>query len=129
MSLLPRKGLLAIAAVIDVALNARGQPVAAKALANSRRPVIYAGGGVVSANASSRISARVRRESLPASPNVRPKVSWAGRLLEARLFSPGRSATGKHASSSLSDLFQRHGVHAIPQASGLRAIVEHMAEV
>jgi Rrf2 family iron-sulfur cluster assembly transcriptional regulator len=37
MSLLPRKGLLAIAAVIDVALHARGQPVAAKALANRHR--------------------------------------------------------------------------------------------
>src|SRR6266550_3036447 len=31
--LLPRKGILAIAAVIDIALNARGRPVAAKALA------------------------------------------------------------------------------------------------
>jgi Rrf2 family protein len=37
MSLLPRKGLLAIAAVIDVALNAHGQPVAAKALAGRHR--------------------------------------------------------------------------------------------
>jgi Rrf2 family iron-sulfur cluster assembly transcriptional regulator len=37
MSLLPRKGLLAIAAVIDVALHARGQPVAAKALASRHR--------------------------------------------------------------------------------------------
>jgi Rrf2 family iron-sulfur cluster assembly transcriptional regulator len=37
MSLLPRKGLLAIAAVIDVALNARCQPVAAKALASRHR--------------------------------------------------------------------------------------------
>jgi Rrf2 family iron-sulfur cluster assembly transcriptional regulator len=37
MSLLPRKGLLAIAAVIDVALHARGQPVAAKALATRHR--------------------------------------------------------------------------------------------
>ena len=37
MSLLPRKGLLAIAAVIDVALHARGQPVAAKALAHRHR--------------------------------------------------------------------------------------------
>jgi Rrf2 family iron-sulfur cluster assembly transcriptional regulator len=37
MTLLPRKGLLAIAAVIDVALNARGQPVAAKALAGRHR--------------------------------------------------------------------------------------------
>jgi Rrf2 family iron-sulfur cluster assembly transcriptional regulator len=37
MSLLPPKGLLAIAAVIDVALNARGQPLAAKALASRHR--------------------------------------------------------------------------------------------
>ncbi|HEY6255669.1 MAG TPA: Rrf2 family transcriptional regulator [Xanthobacteraceae bacterium] len=37
MPLLPRKGLLAIAAVIDIALHARGQPVAAKALANRQR--------------------------------------------------------------------------------------------
>ncbi len=34
MLLLPRKGILAIAAVIDIALNARSRPVAAKALAN-----------------------------------------------------------------------------------------------
>src|ERR671922_1670804 len=33
MLLLPRKGALAIAAVIDIALHARGRPVAAKALA------------------------------------------------------------------------------------------------
>ena len=33
MSLLPRKGLLAIAAVVDVALNSRDRPVSAKALA------------------------------------------------------------------------------------------------
>ncbi|HXW24406.1 MAG TPA: Rrf2 family transcriptional regulator [Xanthobacteraceae bacterium] len=33
MSLLPRKGLLAIAAVVDVALNARERPVSAKTLA------------------------------------------------------------------------------------------------
>jgi Rrf2 family transcriptional regulator, iron-sulfur cluster assembly transcription factor len=33
MLLLPRKGVLAIAAVIDIAVNARGQPVAAKTLA------------------------------------------------------------------------------------------------
>lgn len=37
MPLLPHKGLLAIAAVIDVALNARNQPVAAKALAHRHR--------------------------------------------------------------------------------------------
>jgi Rrf2 family iron-sulfur cluster assembly transcriptional regulator len=34
MLLLPRKGLLAIAAVLDIAMNARGRPVAAKSLAN-----------------------------------------------------------------------------------------------
>ena len=33
MSLLPRKGLLAIAAVVDVALNARTRPVSARKLA------------------------------------------------------------------------------------------------
>ncbi len=37
MLLLPRKGILAIAAVIDIALNARGRPVAAKALATRHR--------------------------------------------------------------------------------------------
>jgi Rrf2 family protein len=34
MPLLPRKGILAIAAVIDIALHARGRPVSAKALAD-----------------------------------------------------------------------------------------------
>jgi Rrf2 family transcriptional regulator, iron-sulfur cluster assembly transcription factor len=33
MQLLPPKAVLAVAAVIDIALNARGRPVAAKALA------------------------------------------------------------------------------------------------
>src|SRR3954452_7270 len=33
MSLLPRKGLLAVAAVVDVALNARDRPVSARQLA------------------------------------------------------------------------------------------------
>ena len=37
MQLLPRKGILAIAAVIDIALNARGRPVAAKSLATRHR--------------------------------------------------------------------------------------------
>jgi Rrf2 family transcriptional regulator, iron-sulfur cluster assembly transcription factor len=37
MPLLPRKGILAIAAVIDIALNARSRPVAAKALATRQR--------------------------------------------------------------------------------------------
>jgi Rrf2 family iron-sulfur cluster assembly transcriptional regulator len=34
MPLLPRKSILAIAAVLDIAINARGRPVAAKALAS-----------------------------------------------------------------------------------------------
>jgi Rrf2 family protein len=34
MMLLPRKGTLAIAAVLDIALHSHGKPVAAKALAN-----------------------------------------------------------------------------------------------
>jgi Rrf2 family iron-sulfur cluster assembly transcriptional regulator len=37
MPLLPRKGILAIAAVLDIALNARGRPVAAKSLADRHR--------------------------------------------------------------------------------------------
>ena len=37
MPLLPRKGMLAIAAVIDIAIHARGRPVAAKALAARHR--------------------------------------------------------------------------------------------
>lgn len=37
MPLLPRKGILAIAAVIDIALHAHGRPVAAKALASRHR--------------------------------------------------------------------------------------------
>src|SRR5580704_11131251 len=37
MPLLPRKGILAIAAVIDIAVHARGRPVAAKALASRHR--------------------------------------------------------------------------------------------
>ena len=37
MQLLPRKGVLAITAVIDIALNARGRPVAAKSLAHRHR--------------------------------------------------------------------------------------------
>src|SRR4029078_13592358 len=37
MPLWPRKGVLAITAVIDIALNARGRPVAAKALATRHR--------------------------------------------------------------------------------------------
>jgi Rrf2 family iron-sulfur cluster assembly transcriptional regulator len=37
MLLLPRKGVLAIAAVLDIAMNSRGKPVAAKSLANRHR--------------------------------------------------------------------------------------------
>jgi Rrf2 family protein len=37
MQLLPRKGVLAIAAVLDIAMNSRGRPVAAKSLAGRHR--------------------------------------------------------------------------------------------
>ncbi len=37
MLLLPRKGVLAIAAVLDIAMNSRGRPVAAKSLACRHR--------------------------------------------------------------------------------------------
>src|SRR5437899_846301 len=37
MPLLPRKGVLAVTAVIDIAVNARGRPVAAKSLATRHR--------------------------------------------------------------------------------------------
>jgi Rrf2 family protein len=37
MLLLPRKGILAIAAVLDIAMNSRGKPVAAKSLAHRHR--------------------------------------------------------------------------------------------
>src|SRR5260370_16461458 len=37
MAVRPRKGALAIAAVIDIAMNARGRPVAAKVLASRHR--------------------------------------------------------------------------------------------
>ena len=37
MQLLPRKGILAISAVIDIALHERGRPVTAKALAIRHR--------------------------------------------------------------------------------------------
>ena len=37
MLLLPRKGVLAIAAVLDIAMNSRGKPVAAKSLACRHR--------------------------------------------------------------------------------------------
>lgn len=37
MLLLPRKGILAIAAVLDIALHAQGRPVAAKTLASRHR--------------------------------------------------------------------------------------------
>jgi Rrf2 family transcriptional regulator, iron-sulfur cluster assembly transcription factor len=37
MLLLPRKGVLAISAVLDIAMNSRGRPVAAKSLASRHR--------------------------------------------------------------------------------------------
>ena len=39
--------------------------LAAKALANARRPVLYAGGGVINANASEELVALARVDGLP----------------------------------------------------------------
>jgi acetolactate synthase-1/2/3 large subunit len=45
--------------------NAKQIRLAAKALANSRRPVIYAGGGVVNANAAAELTELVRSDRFP----------------------------------------------------------------
>jgi acetolactate synthase I/II/III large subunit len=45
--------------------NAKQIRLAAKALANSRRPVIYAGGGVVNANAAAELTELVRSDHFP----------------------------------------------------------------
>jgi acetolactate synthase-1/2/3 large subunit len=45
--------------------NAKQIRLAAKALANSRRPVIYAGGGVINANAATELAELVRSDRFP----------------------------------------------------------------
>jgi acetolactate synthase I/II/III large subunit len=45
--------------------NAKQIRLAAKALANSRRPVIYAGGGVINANAATELTELVRSDRFP----------------------------------------------------------------
>jgi acetolactate synthase-1/2/3 large subunit len=45
--------------------NAKQIRLAAKALANSRRPVIYAGGGVINANAAAELTELVRADRFP----------------------------------------------------------------
>jgi acetolactate synthase-1/2/3 large subunit len=45
--------------------NAKQIRLAAKALANSRRPVIYAGGGVINANAAAELTELVRSDRFP----------------------------------------------------------------
>ena len=61
--------------------------LAAKALANSRRPVIYAGGGVVSANASAELTELATVDRLPVTCTVMglggfpaPHPQWLGML-------------------------------------------------
>jgi acetolactate synthase-1/2/3 large subunit len=61
--------------------------LAAKALANSRRPVIYAGGGVVSANASAELTELATVDALPVTCTVMglgafpaPHPQWLGML-------------------------------------------------
>jgi len=83
MSLLPHKGALAIAAVIDIALNARGRPVAAKALATRHPPAATASrAGAAGTGAplhflrerEGRAAVTSLRESNAASP---PTISYA----------------------------------------------------
>jgi len=45
--------------------NAKQMRLAAKALANARRPVIYAGGGVINANAAAELTELVRSDRFP----------------------------------------------------------------
>jgi acetolactate synthase-1/2/3 large subunit len=61
--------------------------IAAKALANARRPVVYAGGGVVNANASEELRALCRADNLPVTNTLMglgsfpaPDEQWLGML-------------------------------------------------
>jgi acetolactate synthase-1/2/3 large subunit len=65
--------------------NAKQVRLAAKALANSRRPVIYAGGGVVNANASKELTELVLADRFPCTCTVMglgafpaPHEQWLG---------------------------------------------------
>jgi acetolactate synthase-1/2/3 large subunit len=67
--------------------NVKQIRIAAKALANARRPVIYAGGGVVNANASAELRELCRSDALPVTCTLMalgafpaPDDQWLGML-------------------------------------------------
>ena len=67
--------------------NAKQIRLAAKALANSRRPVIYAGGGVINANASAELTELCRSDNFPVTTTLMglgafpaPDEQWLGML-------------------------------------------------
>src|SRR6185503_13958625 len=67
--------------------NSKQIRLAAKALANARRPVIYAGGGIVSANASAELTELVEFDNLPVTCTLMalgafpaPHPQWLGML-------------------------------------------------
>src|SRR5881275_3100210 len=67
--------------------NAKQIRLAAKALANSRRPVLYAGGGVVNANAAAELTELVRSDRFPITCTLMglgaypaPDEQWLGML-------------------------------------------------
>jgi acetolactate synthase-1/2/3 large subunit len=67
--------------------NAKQIRLAAKALANSRRPVIYAGGGVINANAAAELTELCRSEKFPVTCTLMglgafpaPDEQWLGML-------------------------------------------------
>ena len=99
MTLLSRKGLLAIAAVIDVALYDRGRPVSAKALAvpaSAAGPAPGAGAaGAGSRRAFSRASAgRAAATSWRASEKKSPPTTSSARPAPSRIGDdPGRSGS------------------------------------
>src|SRR6059036_1360767 len=67
--------------------NAKQIRLAAKALANARRPVIYAGGGVINANAAAELTELVRSDRFPVTCTLMglgaypaPDEQWLGML-------------------------------------------------
>jgi acetolactate synthase I/II/III large subunit len=67
--------------------NAKQIRLAAKALANSRRPVIYAGGGVINANAATELTELCRSDRFPVTTTLMglgafpaPDEQWLGML-------------------------------------------------
>ena len=56
--------------------NAKQIRLAAKAMANSRRPVIYGGGGVINANAGPEFRDLCLSDNLPVTCTPRPGPSW-----------------------------------------------------